>query len=348
MQKKITVLIILATILSACTLPGLQPIQPTTVEAASHYVTADPNSPATATPFMPHALTATATLAATPTFTPSPTPTQTPEPYKPSAWNDGLEYPKDQIRILVLGSDWRPSSGYRTDVIMLVSINPKQGTASIVSFPRDLYVTIPGRGQERINTAMAYGGFEMMADTFELNFGIRPDKYIMTNFNGFVSIVDSLGGITVSTAQYLSDKCDLSWRSYDGYCGVGPGDVYMDGQTALWYVRSRYSTSDFDRLRRAQEVIKAISKKLLSLDAVTRVPELYNMYKSSVEMNLGLDDFISLMTVAPKLNETGNIRNYTLSQVEAVPYIVPSSGASVLLPYYPGIYQILREAVYTP
>ena len=100
-----------------------------------------------------------------------------------------------------MGSDYRPSSGYRTDVMMLVSINPKQGNVSVVSFPRDLWVTIPGVGEERLNTAQPKGGISLMADTLEYNFGVRPDRYILTNFQGFKNIVDILGGIEVQTSS---------------------------------------------------------------------------------------------------------------------------------------------------
>ena len=163
---------------------------------------------------------------------------------------------------------------------MLVSINTKNGTVSEISIPRDLYVIIPGWTTNRINTALPHGGFEMMADTFAYNFGVRPDYYIMTNFQGFVGLVDSLGGISVNVGKYLSDDCNLPQKS-KGTCTVKPGIVKMNGQTALWYVRSRYSTSDYDRLRRAQEVLLALFTKMISLDALKKVPELYTQFNNS-------------------------------------------------------------------
>jgi len=97
----------------------------------------------------------------------------------PSPTEDILEKPEGQINILLLGSDIRPDDGgFRTDVIMWVSLNPQDEYVSIISFPRDLFVTIPGWGGNRINTAFQYGGFDLLADTFETNFGIRPDYYV--------------------------------------------------------------------------------------------------------------------------------------------------------------------------
>ena len=109
-----------------------------------------------------------------------------------------LPQPKGQINILLLGSDQRRGSGgFRTDVVLLVTINPADNSINITSFPRDLYVNIPGYSQNRINTAHARGGFETMANTFEYNFGVRPDYYALINFWSFVDVVNSLGGIDV-------------------------------------------------------------------------------------------------------------------------------------------------------
>ena len=179
---------------------------------------------------------------------PHPKPTNRPPTKTP--WVNNAELPEGQRKILILGSDSRGDGGFRTDVILLLILNPQQGTASAVSFPRDLYVNIPGVGQDRINTAMVYGGFSLLAATFEANFGVRPDSYVLTNFGGFVEIVNSLGGIEVNAASSLTDKCDLPQANWDGYCTVEPGFIGMDGDTALWYVRARYTTSDFDRTRR--------------------------------------------------------------------------------------------------
>jgi len=253
------------------------------------------------------------------------------------------------VRIMILGSDWRPNSGSRTDVMMLLSINPKEGTATVLSFPRDLYVFIPGHGSyDRINTPMAYGDFPMLSDTLEYNFGIRPDFYVITNFQGFLGIIDSLGGINVYVGSYLSDHCDLPW-GVDGYCSVDPGLRLMDGATALWYVRSRYSSSDLDRTRRAQEVMMGLFNRMMSLNAVLRIPELYQRYQSSVETNMGLDDILPLVPVATQLlNDTSRIRRYAIGYNEITPYVVPENGAQVLLPKFDLINEIIRQAVFTP
>lgn len=348
---RLALVVILVSVACAFPITSTTP-EPTPRAVSQLLVTADPASTATPTPFQP--MGPTATPAATEKPGPTKTSTNTAEPTEEIIGNPSMPtpiritqpMPDGQFNMLVLGSDYRPNSGYRTDVIMLVSINTKKGTVSVISFPRDLYVYIPGWMTQRINTAQPHGGFEMMQDTFEYNFGIRPTHYVMTNFQGFIGIVDSLGGINVNVGQYLSDTCDLPWGS-GGYCSVSPGVRTMDGKTALWYVRSRYSSSDFDRLRRAQEVLYGIFSKLMSLDAVTRLPDLYTKYKSSVETNMGLDDIAPLLPVASQvISEPDRIRRFAITPKEATNFRT-ETGAAVLIPNYEAIQAILQEAIFS-
>jgi LCP family protein required for cell wall assembly len=260
--------------------------------------------------------------------------------------NPGLIPPSDQINILLLGSDWRPNSGYRTDVVLLVSININESTVNLISFPRDLWVEIPGIQQERINTAMGYGGFPLLKSTIEHNFAIPIDYYMMTNFNGFKNIIDALGGIDINASQNTEDRCDLSYQ-HGGWCSIGPGDEYLDGELALWYVRSRYTSNDFGRTTRAQEVLEGLFKKMMSFDAVARAPELYNLFISSVETNMAFEDMLSLLIVAPTiLSDTDRVSRYYIGLDHVTPHVIPSSGANVLLPNYDAIWEIVRKAIY--
>lgn len=269
---------------------------------------------------------------------PQPEHTQTPVP---TISSDSIH--QKQVNILLLGSDWRPQSGYRTDVIMLLSVNPQHNTVSVVSFPRDLYVQIPGWEMNRINTAHQVGGFKLLADTFEYNFGIRPDYYFMVNFQGFKALIDSLGGIDVNASQNLSDTC--SDINNSGWCSVGPGMVHMDSATALWYVRSRYSTSDFDRTRRAQEVTQAIFNKALSLYGISRIPELYTIYSDYVETNMGLGEILPLIPMVTVVQNPENIHRYAIGPEHGYDWIT-ESGAWVFIPDYYAIYDVLAEALY--
>lgn len=252
--------------------------------------------------------------------------------------------PQRRFNILLLGSDWRPSSGFRTDVILLVSINQDTGNVSLISFPRDLYVYIPGYGEDRINTAQARGGFDTTTQVFQQNFNIRIDRYIMTNFAGFTNLLDTLGGVEVNAAKDLYDRCDLP-QSNDGYCYISTGSHWMDGQTALWYVRSRYSSSDFDRTRRAQEVVLALFSKLISIDALVKAPEIYSILSGNLETDLTLEEILALIPYATNvLNNESEISRFSISSTEVTSYTVPSTGAMVLLPNYDKIQMIVTDA----
>ena len=339
MKKLFAFAVIFVITALACNLPATKLGEQQSPQSISQLlVTPDPNATATLTPFLPsdsQVQTEVDQPTEEPTITPSATPTVRPT----------LALSKDVVKILLLGSDWRPNSGFRTDVMMLVAINKKTGATSMVSFPRDLFVTLPGIKQERINTAMAYGGFDLTQEMFQYNFGFTPDYYLLTNFQGFVSIIDSLGGITVYAGSQLSDTCSLPIADEDGYCTMGPGRLDMDGATALWYVRSRYSTSDFDRTRRAQEVMKATFFKLMNLNAVARAPELYNSLHNNVETNLPLDVAISLARFAPDLlSNTEKIKQYAIGPREVWAWQTPE-GAQVLLPNPDLIEPLLFEAL---
>jgi len=332
MQKKyplafflFVILGITALFLSSCSLPG--------ISKASDAITAQKNS--------------ADEVKLVPTVATSSTPTISDNVVQdPLAWNYGLVEPDGQIRIALLGSDYRPKGGFRTDTIMIVSINPEDKTATVVSFPRDLYVRMPGRDQERINTAFAYGGFDLFNEMLQENFGFQVDYYVMTNFNGFVNIIDHLGGIEVDSAQTFADTCDLPDAS-NGYCSVGVGTQYMDGATALWYARARYTTSDFDRSRRALEIIKAVYNRLLQFDVIKKIPSLYSIYTDNVETNLDLATVAKLAPLAPTLAQSSNIRSYTIGTKDVTPYTTPSGG-SVQLPIYENIFVILKDVLYTP
>lgn len=256
--------------------------------------------------------------------------------------------PSGQVNILLLGSDYRANQGSRTDIILLVSLFTKEKKISLISFPRDLYLELPGYGQERINTTQALGGFPLTQATFEYNFGIHLDHFILTNFNGFQAIIDTLGGIDINAGTKLTDRCDLPYK-HGGYCSVGPGSYHLDGALALWYVRSRYSTNDFDRGRRAQEVIEGIFNKSISWDAISKAPELFNLFINSVETDMTITDVLPLIPLASSIaSDSSQVKRFSIGLNEAKPTIAPSTGAYLLMPDYNAIWQLIVQAIYTP
>ena len=253
-----------------------------------------------------------------------------------------VEFPEGVRLFLILGSDYRPQAGSRTDIIILVAVDQRSGKASLVSFPRDLWISIPGYGEGRINTAMQLGGFPLLANTLQTNFGVYPSQYAMIDMEGFLQVIDVLGGIEITTDAYTADACDPALDP-DGWCEVGPGTVTMDSSWALWYVRARYNSSDFDRMRRTQEVVKAVFDKVTSPVGVLKIPELTRLYESEVESNIPPDQLLPLTRLGMGFDSSTDIRRFTIGPNETTSWTTPEGGA-VLLPNTPAIQLILQEA----
>jgi LCP family protein required for cell wall assembly len=269
----------------------------------------------------------------------------------PSIWPDFqayaplgiLSHPEDQVNILLLGSDQRPNdSGFRTDTIQLLTINPSTGSVKLTAFPRDLYVNIPGYTVQRINTAFGWGGFEALQNTMEYNFGVRPEYYVLINFTAFKDGIDSLGGIRVDVGRDFCDHMD----DLGNFC-VSQSTYWMNGRTALWYVRARYSTSDLDRGRRQQEVLEAAFNQLVSINGLKRVPELYEIYKENVTTNIDFNLLTDLLPVAFHLADTREISNYSIGRGQVYDWI-NYSGAMVLVPIRESVLEVMRQVISEP
>jgi LCP family protein required for cell wall assembly len=264
---------------------------------------------------------------------------------------------QETVNFLLIGSDRRPGGSFRTDTMVIAILRPNEGQVSLISIPRDLWVSIPEWGNQRINTAYQHGvsvgypggGPGLLKDTILYNLGIRIDHTAMVEFDGFRQIVDTLGGVDVPVSCPYTD-----WRlidpSYDPYnennwhlYTTGPGVVHMDGDLALWYARSRQRSSDFDRGRRQQEVLRSLFTQALQAGILTRIPELYNNLRSTVETDLALGDILQLAIYAPKMTNA-DIRSYYIRP----PYVnswITESGAYVLLPNEAALQGMLTEAM---
>lgn len=312
----------------------------------------------------------TASPAPTPTPSPSsigvvvptPFPTLSPREYAlaAAAISNALTIPtpvqpvpvaKDAINIVVLGSDRRPNwSSWRTDAVHVVSIQPSQGIVSVLSIPRDLYVYIPTVGMSRINFADYYGeaynyeggGPALVRDTLLYNLGIRMDRYVRTDFDGLIGIVDTLGGVDIPVHCRLSD-----YWPYPDVNGkypiltVEPGVHHMDGETALWYARSRKTTSVFSRERRQQQVLQAIWRKIRNTRTLTQIPSLWEQGQQFVTTDIGLGELVALAPLAFNLQDH-SVRFYNIGPEQVIPWTTPKGGA-VFLPRWENIEPLIAE-----
>lgn len=262
----------------------------------------------------------------------------------------------DAVTFLLLGSDTRGGVSFRTDTIMIGIVRPKDGTVSLISIPRDLWVNIPWVGENRINVAYQYGelygypggGPGLLKETIRVNLGLEIDFVAMVDFNGFRQVVDTIGGIDIPIVCAYTDwrlidpSYDPEWEDNWHLYTAGPGVTHMDGDLALWYARSRKLSNDFDRGRRQQEVIRAIFKKVGDAGYLSKLPELYRDLSSLFITDVSLLDLLKLAPIAVKMSNA-DIRSYYIAG-EYVSDIITAAGAYVLLPNTLMIQQLFYEA----
>jgi len=244
------------------------------------------------------------------------------------------------VNIVLLGSDHRPDAPtWRTDVMVVVAIEPAAKRVGIVAIPRDLWVTLPGFGENRINAAdfigeyyrASGGGPGLVKRTIAENLELPVDYYVRLDFGGFERIVDALGGVTVDV------ECPIEERFVDPASPTGltdvniqPGVQTMNGRTALFYVRARHATSDYDRVRRQQRLLLALRQQVLNLDIVPKVPALWLALNDAVQTDLGLPEILALARLGVEVKTSdihGVIIDQTLTQAATSP-----EGYAILLP----------------
>lgn len=213
--------------------------------------------------------------------------------------NDTTPDLNGKVNILLAGVDerqYQQTGGYRTDTLILASVDPTTKRIELLSIPRDSRVNIPKHGMDKINAAVEYGGMNMTVAVVQKLTGIHINGYIKTTFDGFKSIIDTLGGIEVNVDKNMYY---LTGDKVDGVINLKKGDQTLDGTKALEYARFREDAlGDIGRTVRQQTVLKAIAKKLMQPSSIPKIPELIPEFKNAVDTNLPLSDLITLGEVA--------------------------------------------------
>jgi polyisoprenyl-teichoic acid--peptidoglycan teichoic acid transferase len=187
----------------------------------------------------------------------------------------------------LLGSDSRDPGNEgngRSDTILVVHLNAKRNKGYIISFPRDMYVNVPGYGRNKINAAFAFGGTPLAVRTLENLTGVRMDHVALIDFEGFIRLTEDLRGVTVS------NKTAFSSHGFD----YPKGKITIAGEEALWFVRERklLPGGDLDRAENQRNVIKAIVQKGLSLRVISD-PSTFLNFLSNVAKYLTVDNDLS-------------------------------------------------------
>lgn len=265
----------------------------------------------------------------------------------------------DRINILLMGIDQRGDemeTRFRTDTMILVQIDPIRKTIGVLSFPRDLWVQIPGFQSSRINTAnylgdgadLPGGGPGLAMETIRVNFGIPVQMYIMINFDVFTAIVNTVApdGVEICVAEEINDPKypDGARGTIDVHFDVGCQP--LDAERLLQYARTRATFGgDFDRNRRQQEVLRAIQSEVLSAGGIRnffeQIPTLYNQLAGSYRTNLTLDQILALAVLISDISQD-DITFGAVNELHVTPALNEDND-QILIPNYNQIRFVIQQ-----
>ncbi|NLZ81307.1 MAG: LytR family transcriptional regulator, partial [Clostridiales bacterium] len=194
----------------------------------------------------------------------------------------------------------------RSDAMILVSINKSKKEIVSSSLLRDIYLQIPGKGNNRLNAAYAFGGANLLLDTIEENFKVKVDKYAAVDFYSFMSIVDAVEGVTLEVTKeeipiinsYVKELNKLTGQDESNDFLTEPGLLHLNGKQALGYARNRYIGSDFERTARQRRVLEQVFLKVKSADLI-QINELLNTFLPQVTSNITEAEVFSLILSLP-------------------------------------------------
>lgn len=210
---------------------------------------------------------------------------------------DTVDPVEDNVSILIIGVDDSEKREYdensRSDTLILATFNKEKGNVKLLSIPRDSYVYVPEVGYStKINSAHFYGGPKASIETVENFLNVPVDYYVRLNFEAFIEVVDSLGGIDYNVPFKIDEL-----NSKDKINGIHlePGYQKLDGEEALALARTRKYDNDFERGKRQQEIIKTIVKETVSASSIMKMGNLIDAVGNNMTTNLSFDEMKSFM-----------------------------------------------------
>lgn len=231
-----------------------------------------------------------------------------------------LPAPDEPVSILLLGTDTRAGQqSIRTDAMILLIYDPKNATASLLPFPRDLWVEIPGYGENRINAAYQIGesklgpgyGGALAKETVANIMGFPINHFVLIDFNGFKKVIDLLGGISVDVPKAIDDPRYPT----DDYSTIAlhfdAGVQSLDGERALQYARTRHADSDFGRNQRQQQVLMAIFQRIREqglFNQLTKINDYTSAMRDYIRTDITSPEMLSLAKSASSLRQDDILR----------------------------------------
>lgn len=330
-------LVVLLTTISGCSISGTDRLK----RGAEEAVLASPLVPAhdegaTAGPYAPSRRLAPPAVAPA---TPTRAAVQAPQPQP------------GRVNILVMGVDEREtwSEGPpRTDAMMLVSIDASSRLATVLSIPRDLWVSIPGYGQERVNVAYRVAeltepgsGPQKACETISALLGVPVTKYAVVNFRAVTQIIDAMGGVEVDVPYEIWDHMYPTEDNRYMTVHFPAGPQTLTGEKALQYARTRYGSTDFERMRRQQQVIEALQRRVLRPEFLPQLPGLLRLARDCIKTNVSVSEMLALWNAFGDARHQP-VRFAVVDETLTYPWIT-SLGAEVLLPNMSGIDALVAE-----
>ncbi len=214
-------------------------------------------------------------------------PTEMPNPSTSAGSTAPVPQETGTLNYVLLGSDSRDpgnDGNGRSDSLMLVHLNKARDKAYIISFPRDMYVSIPGYGKNKINAAYAFGGPALTVRTLQDLVGVKMNHVVLVDFKGFEGLTEDLGGVTVT------NKTAFTSHGFD----YPKGKITIRGEQALWFVRERHALpgGDLDRAANQRNVIKAIVQKGLSAETLAD-PARFTTFIGNASKHLTVDNSLT-------------------------------------------------------
>jgi len=270
---------------------------------------------------------------------------------------------KERVNILLMGIDQREyeEGPWRTDTMILVSIDPATKSAAMLSIPRDLWVPIPGFQESRINNAHFFGdaskypggGPALAKKTIQQNFGLPVQYYVRLNFTAFEKLVDLIGGIDIQVERTIDDP-EYPAENNPGFepFHIDAGLHHMDGKTALKYARSRHDDpmGDFGRGRRQLQVMLAVRDRIMQVNVLPRLlprtSEIAATLGEAVQTDLSLQQVMELAKLGTQIDRN-RIKSVFIDQTVTLPFATPEND-QVLIPLRDEVRKLVRDFLTPP
>ena len=226
--------------------------------------------------------------------------------------------PPKNVNVLLVGTD---KGGYRTDTIMVASYDNDAEAVHIMQIPRDTYVKGNGRSDKKINSAY-FSGIDTLKDEIFKAFGIEIHRYLTVELEGFVKLIDAIGGVEVDVPLNMHYDDPVQ----DLHIHIKKGPQLLDGKNAEGFVRYRkgndgssYPLGDIDRMKAQKQFLQSTVAKIVSVDGISKIPELIGIVKDNVDTDLSTSEATSYAAKILSL-DSGKINFYTAPGVPLYKY----------------------------